>query len=58
MNVSAMTRFDAICKAVAARGRGLSMLQIGDSAALAQALELADPDMERVELLQDRLGLT
>ena len=57
MNVSAMAAFDTICKTVAARGRGLSMRQIGDAAALAQELERADPDMERVELLRDRLGL-
>ena len=57
MNVSAMSRFDAICKTVAARGRGLTMKQIGDASALAQELERADPDPERVEFLRDRLGL-
>ena len=57
MNVSAMAAFDTICKTVAARGRGLSMRQIGDAAALAQELERADPDMGRVEVLQGRLRL-
>ena len=35
----------------------MTLTQIGDAAALAQELERAYPDMERVELLQDRLGL-
>ena len=58
MNTAAMTRFDVVCKTVAARGRGLTLTQIGDASALVQELERADPDMDRVALLQDRLGLT
>ena len=57
MNGQAMARFDRICKTVAARGRGLTMRQIGDASALAGELAKADPDTDRVELLQDRLGL-
>ena len=57
MNASAMSRFDTICKKVAARGRGLTMQQIGDSAALARELEKSDPDVEKVEILKNRLGL-
>ena len=57
MSTVAMAKFDSLCKTVAARGRGLTLLQIGDSAALAEELEKADPDSERVEVLRDRLGL-
>ena len=57
MDVGAMSRFDAICKTVAARGRGLSMLQISDAAALAGELEKLAPDQERIVVLRDRLGL-
>ena len=39
MDAQAMAKFDAICKTVAARGKGLTLLQIGDSAALAGELE-------------------
>ena len=58
MNAQAMAKFDLICKAVAARGKGLTMVQIGDAAALAGELEKADPDPGRVEVLRDRLELT
>jgi len=57
MDTVAPDRFDAICKTVAARGRGLTMKQIGDASVLAQELERADPDPERVEFLRNRLGL-
>ena len=57
MNGQAMARFDRICKTVAARGRGLTMRQISDSAGLAEELEKSDPDSERVEVLRARLGL-
>ena len=57
MNTAATDRFDALCRAVAERGKGLTLTQIGDAAALAQELEKWDPDVEKVELLLDRLGL-
>ena len=57
MSTVAMAKFDTLCRAVAERGKGLTLTQIGDASALAGELERADPDMERVELLRDRLGL-
>ena len=57
MDTAAMNRFDLVCKLLAARGRGLTLLQIGDAAALAEELEKSDPDSERVELRRARLGL-
>lgn len=57
MSEPAMARFDGICKTIAARGSGLTLQQIGDAGELARELERADPDMGRVELLRDQLGL-
>ena len=57
MSASAMGRFDLICKAVAARGRGLSLTQIGDASTLARELSRADSDMTKVATLRVRLGL-
>ena len=57
MDAQAMAKFYSLCKTVAARGKGLTMKQIGDASALAREQAQADPDMERVELLRGRLGL-
>ena len=55
MDGAAMDRFDALCRAVAARGKGLTLQQIGDAGALAR--ELSEPDTDRVEVLREQLGL-
>ena len=57
MNAVAMDCFDAICKAVAARGRGLTLSEIGDAGALSRELSSPDPNTERLEALRARLGL-
>ena len=57
MDAAAMDRFDLICKAVAARGKGLTLSQIGDAGALARELSKSETDRERVGLLRDRLGI-
>lgn len=57
MTPAAYERFDALCRAVAARGRGLSLSQLGDAAALARELEAEEPDPDRVDLLRRRLEL-
>ena len=58
MDATTMAEFDTICATVAARGSGLTLHQIGDAGALARELTKSAPDMDRVEFLQDRLGLT
>lgn len=50
-------RFDVICKAVAARGRGVTMLELGAAHALARELGADAPDGHRVHQLADQLGL-
>ena len=57
MDATAMALFDRFCRAVAARGKGLSLGQIGDAGALSRELSSPDPDPEKVELLRSRLGL-
>ena len=58
MSTATMERFDAICKTVAERGSGLTMKQIGDAGALARELAESNPDPDRVEFLENRLGLS
>lgn len=50
-------RFDAVCRAVAADRRGITLLQLGQAHALARELESEDPDQERVGDLCARLGI-
>ena len=57
MDAPTMERFNAFCTVVAARGEGLTLAQIGGAGALARELAKADPDIGKVESLQDRLGL-
>ena len=54
---AALDRFNVICKAIAARGRGLSLQELGDAAALAEEEFRPDPDPERVAMLRGRLGM-
>ncbi len=55
MNAAAMRRFDAICAALAARGSGLTLSQIGDAGALAR--ELAGPPDSTVSTVSDAPAL-
>ena len=57
MDAAALDRFDLICKAVAARGSGLTLSQIGDAGALARELSKPEPDTAMVKSLRDQLGL-
>lgn len=50
-------RFDALCSRVAARGKGLTLVQLGAAGDLAAELAQDDPDRARVEELAGRLGL-
>ena len=58
MSTVAMDRFDTLCRAVAERGRGLTLSQIADAGSLAREMEKPDPNVEKIELLKNRLGLT
>ncbi|MDP2959665.1 MAG: hypothetical protein Q8N53_24895 [Longimicrobiales bacterium] len=51
-------RFDSICRALAARGRGSTMADLGSAFALATELEGPEPDMAVVVGLYARMGLT
>ena len=68
MDADVMDRFDGICATVAARGRGLTLQQIGDAGALARLLAQGTPTgpldhstaatvPELAQLLRTRLGL-
>ena len=57
MDAPTMAEFDAICATVAARGKGLSLLQITAASALARELSKAEPDTEKVEVLRTQLGI-
>ena len=52
-----MRIFDNLCKAVASRGRGISMTRLGDAYSLAQLLDAEEPDARRIGELTTRLGL-
>ena len=57
MSGPALDRFNAICKDVGARGRGLSLKEIADAAALAEEEARGAPDPERLAMLRERLEL-
>ncbi len=50
-------RFDEICKLVGARGKGLSLSDLGDAHALARAERDPNPDAGTIRFLRGRLGL-
>jgi hypothetical protein len=54
---SAMPRFDALCRLVAARGSGLSLAEIADAWALAEEETAGRPDSDRATTCRARLGL-
>jgi hypothetical protein len=49
--------FDRACKLVSARGRGLSLSELGTAHALARELSAPEPDAARAETLRLGLGL-
>ena len=57
MSPQASERFDRLCKVVGAKGKGITLHQLGAARALALELEAGDPDPEKVELYRKRLGI-
>lgn len=59
MDRATTDRFNRLCRRVAGAttGRGVTLNEIGDAAALARELEKDEPDPERVDLFRHRLGL-
>ena len=57
MDANVTARFNAICRAVQSRQRGMSLQQIGDAAQLARQIEAGTPDSEMAVFLRGRLGL-
>ena len=54
---AALEAIERICGIVGARGRGLTLSQLGDARALAEALDDPEPDPERVQTLAARLDV-
>jgi hypothetical protein len=57
MSPEVSDRFDALCRAVCSRGKGMTLAQLGDCHALARELGEDEPDQERVALFVRRLDL-
>ena len=57
MAATTLARFHVLCRAVGARGHGLTLRQIGAAHDLARELDRDVPDSERVEELATRLEL-
>ena len=57
MSPQATERFDRLCKAVARKGSGITLHQLGAARALALEMEAECPDPEKVELYRKRLGI-
>lgn len=61
MNVSErpgeLHRFDELCRTVTARGRGISLSELGDAAALAREELSPRPNAIKLQTLRTRLGL-
>lgn len=51
------SRFDQVCKAIAAERRGLTLTDLGHAHRLAQELEAEEPDEDRVEDLVAKLDV-